>query len=67
MTLGVEMTKKTLFLIGTVWAMLCSSGLAVWLIQATVQIDDDIGILVVFLLLLNAAIIGLSTMIYKRI
>jgi hypothetical protein len=47
--------------------MLCSSGLAVWLIQATVQIDDDIGILVVFLLLLNAAIIGLSTMIYKRI
>ena len=52
--------RKTLHVIITIFVMLVVSGFAVWIVDATVQIDDDIGLLILLLVILNAAIAGLS-------
>ena len=48
--------KKTVFVLSTFAIMLIVSRFIVRIVDATVQIDDDIGILLLLLLLLNAVI-----------
>ena len=50
------MMKKTVSLLSTLAVMLIVSRFIVRIVDATVQIDDDIGILLLFLLFVNAAI-----------
>ena len=58
--------RKTLHVIVTVFTMLVVSGFAIRLVDATVQIDDDIGLLIFLLVILNAGIIGLSRYVFSR-
>ena len=58
--------RKTLHVIVTVFTMLVVSGFAIRLVDATVQIDDDIGLLIFLLVILNASIIGLSRYVFSR-
>jgi hypothetical protein len=48
--------KKTVFVLSTLAIMLIVSRFIVRIVDATVQIDDDIGLLLLLLLLVNAAI-----------
>ncbi len=50
------MMKKTVSLLLTLAVMLIVSRFIVRIVDATVQIDDDIGILLLLLLFVNAAI-----------
>ena len=50
------MKKKTVCMLSTLAIMLIVSRFIVRIVDATVQIDDDIGILLLLLLLLNAVI-----------
>ena len=52
--------RKTPHVIITIIIMLVVTGSAVRIVDATVQIDDDIGLLILLLAILNAAIAGLS-------
>ena len=52
--------KKTLYIAATVLVMLVTSRFVVRIVDATVQIDDDVWVLVLLLVLLNAAIVLLS-------
>ena len=52
--------RKILHVTITILIMLVVSILATRLVDATVQIDDDIGLLILLLVILNAGIIGLS-------
>ncbi len=52
--------RKTLHVIITIIIMLVVTGSAVRIVDATVQIDDDIGLLILLLAILNTAIAGLS-------
>ena len=58
--------KKTLYIVLTVLVMLVTSRFVVRIIDATVQIDDDLWLLVVFLLALNALIGFLSHRLYRK-
>ncbi len=58
--------RKTLYIITTVFIMAPVSRFAVRIVDATVQIDGDIGLLIVMLVLLNAAIAAVSRRLYKR-
>jgi len=46
--------------------MLIVSGFLVRIVDATVQIDEDIGVLVVLLSVVNAAIGGISYFVYLK-
>ena len=48
--------KKTVFVLSTLAIMLNVSRFLIRLIDATVQIDDDLGALLLLLLLVNAGI-----------
>ena len=48
--------KKTAFLLATVAVMLFVSRFIVRIVDATVQIDDDIGLLLLLLVIVNAVI-----------
>ena len=48
--------KKTAFLLATVTVMLVVSRFIVRIVDATVQIDDDIGLLLLLLVIVNAVI-----------
>ena len=48
--------KKTVFVLSTLAIMLIVSRFIVRIVDATVQIGDDIGLLLLLLLLVNAAI-----------
>ena len=50
----------------TILCMLAASRFLMRLIDATAQIDDDIGMLVLALLLLNAAIVFASCRLYRN-
>jgi hypothetical protein len=50
------MMKKTVYLLSTLAIMLIVSRFLIRLIDATVQIDDDLGALLLLLLLVNAGI-----------
>ena len=57
--------RKWVHIAITVFCMLAASRFLVRLIDATVQIDDDIVMLVLTLLLLNAAIVFASSRLYR--
>ena len=52
--------RKTLHVIITIIIMLVVTVSAVRIVDATVQIDDDIGLLILLLAILNTAIASLS-------
>ena len=59
--------KKLAYILSTVFIMLVISGFIIRIIDAAVQIDDDIGILILFLVILNSVIGFLSYTLYKKI
>ena len=58
--------KKTVYIVVTFLVMLITSRFVVRIVDATVQIDDDVWLLVFLLVLLNAAIALLSRLLYRR-
>lgn len=50
----------------TLFVMLTASGIMIRLVDMTVQIDNDIGVLILLLVILNAGIAGLSFCIFRR-
>ena len=58
--------RKILHLTITILIMLVVSKFVVRLVDATVQIDDDIGLLILLLVILNAGIAGLSLYAFRR-
>jgi hypothetical protein len=46
--------------------MLIASRFLVRIVDATVQIDDDIGVLVVLLAVINISIGGISYLVYRK-
>ncbi len=62
-----EQMKKTVFIVSTVLIMLITSRFVIRIVDATVQIDDDIGLLIILLIMLNLAIGMLSHFLYRKI
>ena len=58
--------KKTFYLCGTILFMLIVSRFIVRIVDATVQIDNDIGMLIFLLIIVNAAIGFVGYKIYQR-
>ena len=58
--------KKALHITVTIIIMLIASRFFVRIIDATVQIDEDIGVLVVLLVLVNVVIGGISYLVYRK-
>ncbi len=58
--------KKAVFIAATVLIMVITSRFVIRIIDETVQIDDDIGLLIILLILLNTAIGILSYLLYKK-
>ena len=58
--------KKTFHIAVTILIMLIVSVCLVRIADATVQIDEDIGVLVVLLAAVNAAIGGISYFVYLK-
>ena len=58
--------RKTFHVIITIFMMLFVSGIVVWLVDATVQIDDDIGMLITLLVILNVIIAGISLYLFRN-
>ena len=58
--------KKALHITVTIIIMLIASRFFVRIVDATVQIDDDLGVLIVLLVVINAAIGGMSYLVYRR-
>ncbi len=58
--------KKTLHLAVTIIVMLIASRFIVRIVDATVQIDEDIGALIVLLAVINAAVGGISYFVYLK-
>ena len=59
--------KKTCYIISTILIMLITSWLLIRIVDATVQIDDDIVLLIIMLVALNAVIGILSFFLYRKI
>jgi len=57
--------KKTVYLLSTLAIMLIVSRFIVRIVDATVQIDDDLALLLLFLLLVNAAIGWIGYKLYR--
>jgi hypothetical protein len=58
--------KKVLHFTVTIIIMLIASRFLIRIVDATVQIDDDIGVLVVLLVAINAAIGVISYLVYRK-
>ena len=58
--------RKIFFVVVTFLVMLITSGFVVKIVDATVQIDDDIGLLATLLAAVNAIVVVLSYKLYKR-
>ena len=58
--------EKALFAVVTVLMMGITSRFIIRIVDATVQIDDDIGLLIILLVLLNAAIGAFGYFLYKK-
>lgn len=56
--------KKALYITVTIIMMLIASRFLVRIVDATVQIDEDIGVLVVLLAVINTSIGGISYLVY---
>ena len=59
--------KKAIFIITTVFIMLITSRFVIRIVDATVQIDNDIALLIILLIVFNAVIGMLSRFLYKKI
>ena len=58
--------KKALYITVTIIMMLIASRFLVRIVDATVQIDEDIGVLVVLLAVINTSIGGISYLVYRE-
>ena len=58
--------RKILHLTITILIMLVVSRFVIRLVDATVQINDDIGLLILLLVIVNAIIAGLSLYVFRR-
>ena len=58
--------KKALYITATIIMMLIASRFLVRIVDATVQIDEDIGVLVVLLAVINTSIGGISYLVYRE-
>lgn len=58
--------RKILHLTITILIMLVVSRFVIRLVDATVQIDDDIGLLILLLVIVNAIIAGLSLCVFRK-
>lgn len=58
--------KKYLHIILTIMIMLIVSRFLVRIVDATVQIGDDIGILVLLLAIINVIIVTISYLVYRK-
>ena len=58
--------KKALHITVTIIIMLIASRFLVRIVDATVQIDEDIGVLVVLLAVINTSIGGISYLVYRE-
>ena len=58
--------KKALYITVTIIMMLIASRFLVRIVDATVQIDEDIGALVVLLAVINISIVGISYLVYRK-
>ena len=58
--------RKIIHVTITILIMLVVSRFVIRLVDATVQIDDDIGLLILLLVILNAGIVGLSFYTFRR-
>ena len=58
--------RKILHLTIAILIMLVVSRFVVRLVDATVQINDDIGLLILLLVIVNAIIAGLSLYVFRR-
>ena len=58
--------KNVLHFTVTIIIMLIASRFLIRIVDATVQIDDDIGVLVVLLAAINAAIGVISYLVYRK-
>ena len=59
--------EKAIFIITTVFIMLITSRFVIRIVDATVQIDNDIALLIILLIVLNVVIGMLSRFLYKKI
>ena len=59
--------KKAIFIITTVFIMLITSRFVIRIVDATVQIDNDIALLIILLIVLNVVIGMPSRFLYKKI
>ena len=59
--------KKAIFIITTVFILLITSRFVIRIVDATVQIDNDIALLILLLIVLNVVIGMLSRFLYKKI
>ena len=59
--------KKAIFIFTTVFIMLITSRFVIRIVDATVQIDNDIALLIILLIVLNVVIVMLSRFLYKKI
>lgn len=59
--------KKAIFIITTVFIMLITTRFVIRIVDATVQIDNDIALLIILLIVLNVVIGMLSRFLYKKI
>ena len=57
--------RKILHVTITILIMLVASRFVIRLVDATVQIDDDIGLLILLLVIVNAGIVGLSSYVFR--
>ncbi len=58
--------KKAQYITVTIIIMLIASRFLVRIVDATVQIDEDIGVLVVLLAVINTSIGGISYLVYRK-
>ncbi len=58
--------KKAMHITVTIIIMLIASRFLVRIVDATVQIDEDIGALVVLLAVINICIGGISYLVYQK-
>lgn len=62
----ISQMKKTVFVITTVFIMLITSRFVIRIVDATVQIDNDIALLILLLIVLNVVIGMLSRYLYRK-
>ena len=65
-TVDVNRMKKTVFILSTIAVMLIVSRFIVRIVDATVQIDNDVWLLLLLVILVDAAIGFVSCKLYQN-